>query len=254
MTHLPDDVRRALTAAAHSPRLLVSTDFDGTISPIVAHPPDARPIPSAMTALTELAGLKNTTSALISGRSLADLKILSGAPSVVKLVGSHGSEFDEGIFEGVDDAGRDRLSRLIAALEAVSSRYPGSTVESKPISVAFHVRNVSPADARQALDDALNAADAYDVHLTEGKAVREFAIIRTDKGEALDLLRRRADATSVVYFGDDVTDEWAFRRLDQDGADVGIKVGSGDTVAAFRVATPDDVAEALQFLNESRAP
>lgn len=253
MAHLPDDLRRALTAAAHSPRLLVATDFDGTISPIVAHPPDARPIPSAIVALSELAVLESTTSALISGRALADLKALSGAPAVVKLVGSHGSEFEEGIFEGVDDAARSRLGRLIAALESVSSHYPGSTVEAKPISVAFHVRNVSPAKAQHALDDALMAADTYAAHLTEGKAVREFALIRTDKGEALDLLRHNANATTVVYFGDDVTDEWAFRRLDRDGSDVGVKVGPGDTTAAFRVESPDDVAEALRLVNEIRA-
>lgn len=252
MARLPDDVRRALAAAAHSPILLVAADFDGTISPIVAHPCDARPIPSAIEALTELAGLPHTASALISGRALTDLKALSGAPAVVNLVGSHGSEFVEGVFEGVDNAAQVRLGRLIAALESVSSRYPGSTVETKPISVAFHVRNVDPENARQALDDALAAADDFDVHLTEGKAVREFALIRTDKGEALDLLRHRVNATAVIYFGDDVTDEWAFRRLVREGSDVGVKVGPGDTMAAFRVDSPDDVAEALRFVVESR--
>jgi len=252
VARLPDDLRRALTAAAHSPILLVAADFDGTISPIVAHPRDARPIPSAIEALAELAGLPDTTSALISGRALTDLKALSGAPAVVKLVGSHGSEFEEGVFEGVDDAARARLALLITALESVSSRYPGSTVETKPISAAFHVRNVSPANAQQALDDALAAADVFDVHLTEGKAVREFALIRTDKGEALDLLRHRTNATAVVYFGDDVTDEWAFRRLAREGSDVGVKVGPGDTMAGFRVESPDDVAEALRFVIESR--
>ena len=44
---LPDDLKRALTDAAGAQRLLVASDFDGTIAPIVAHPPDARPIPAA---------------------------------------------------------------------------------------------------------------------------------------------------------------------------------------------------------------
>lgn len=252
MSPLPDDVQRALRAAAQTPRLLVATDFDGTISPIVAHPPDARPIAAAITALSELAALENTTSALISGRALADLKLLSGAPTGVKLVGSHGSEFDEGIFEGVDDAARARLVGLVEALREICAGYPGSTIETKPISVAFHVRNVSQTSEQQALDDALTAAETFNVHLTEGKAVREFAVIRTDKGAALDQLRRNANATSVVYFGDDVTDEKAFARLDRNGSDVGVKVGAGDTAAAFRVASTDDVATALQFLSEAR--
>ena len=253
MAHIPDDLRRALNAAALSPRLLVATDFDGTISPIVAHPPDARPIPSAIAALSELAALNDTVTALISGRALADLKVLSGTPTGVKLVGSHGAEFEEGSFEGVDEAARTRLRGLVEALREVSVRYPGTTVETKPISVAFHVRNACPDSAQEALDDALKAAEDFDVHLTEGKAVREFAVIRTDKGQALDLMRRNANATSVVYFGDDVTDERAFARLVRGGRDVGVKVGPGDTAAAFRVESPRDVARALQFMSEARA-
>ena len=57
----------------------------------------------------------------------------------------------------------------------------------------------------------------------------EFAVISTDKGEAVDILRDQHDASAVVFFGDDVTDEKAFRRM-RDG-DVGVKVGPGDTLA-----------------------
>ena len=69
----------------------------------------------------------------------------------------------------------------------------------------------------------------------------EFAVISTDKGEAVDILREQHDASAVVFFGDDVTDEKAFRRL-RDG-DVGVKVGPGDTLAGYRVDTPDDVCD-----------
>ena len=41
----------------------------------------------------------------------------------------------------------------------------------------------------------------------------EFAVIITDKGEAVDILRDQHDASAVVFFGDDVTDEKAFRRM-----------------------------------------
>ena len=78
----------------------------------------------------------------------------------------------------------------------------------------------------------------------------EFAVITTDKGEAVDILRDQTDATAVVFFGDDVTDEKAFRRM-RDG-DVGVKVGPGDTLAGFRVESPDDVAAALEYLLDKR--
>ena len=118
------------------------------------------------------------------------------------------------------------------------------TVETKPASVALHVRNASPADGEAALRAAARPRPTTGMRtLTAGKAVLEFAVISTDKGEAVDILRDRHDASAVVFFGDDVTDEKAFRRLRD--ADVGVKVGPGDTLAGFRVDAPEDVAAAL---------
>ena len=77
---LPPELTDALDAAARSPRLLVTSDFDGTLSPIVSNPADARPLPAAGDALIALAGLPDTEVALISGRALRDLRVLSSMP------------------------------------------------------------------------------------------------------------------------------------------------------------------------------
>ena len=98
---------------------------------------------------------------------------------------------------------------------------------------------------------ARSAAQSWGAELTEGKAVLEFAVITTDKGEAIDIMRVRENASAVVFFGDDVTDEKAFRRLR--GDDVGVKVGPGDTLAGFRVGVPTDVSDALELLLAERA-
>jgi trehalose 6-phosphate phosphatase len=113
------------------------------------------------------------------------------------------------------------------------------------------VRNASSADGEAALAAAREAATAWDAHVTAGKAVLEFAVISTDKGEAVDILRDETAATAVVFLGDDVTDEKAFRRM-RDG-DIGIKVGPGETAAAYRVESPDDVTATLEFLLDARA-
>jgi trehalose 6-phosphate phosphatase len=200
--------------------------------------------------LAALAILPSTSAALISGRALRDLRVLSGAPAEVHLVGSHGSEFDAGFLDAIDEPAKALLARLEQKMTALTERYPGATVEIKPVSVAFHVRNAAPEHAKQALDDALNAVRDWDIHVTEGKAVREFAVIDTDKGEALDRLRQSSDASAVVFFGDDVTDEKAFARL-TDG-DIGVKVGPGQTLARYRIDSPDDVASALAVLLRAR--
>ena len=98
------------------------------------------------------------------------------------------------------------------------------------------MRNAEPADADEALKKAHAAAQSWDAQVTEGKAVLEFAVIQTDKGQALDILRHQQGASAAVFFGDDVTDEKAFRRLH--GPDVGVKVGDGDTLADYRVESP----------------
>lgn len=250
MSGLPEDLHRALIDIARVPRLLVASDFDGTVAPIVSNPADARPIPTAADALAALATLDSTSAALISGRALRDLRVLSGAPAEVHLVGSHGSEFDAGFLDAIDEPAKALLAELEATMTALTQRYPGATVEIKPVSVAFHVRNAAPEQAQQALDDALDAVRDWDIHVTEGKAVREFAVIDTDKGAALEQLRGLSDANAVVFFGDDVTDEKAFSRL-TDG-DIGVKVGAGQTLARYRVDSPDDVATALTLLLQTR--
>ncbi|BBY81676.1 trehalose-phosphatase [Mycolicibacterium pulveris] len=248
---LPADLQRALTSVAAVPRLLVASDFDGTMAPIVANPADARPLAAATDALAQLADLPDTAAAVISGRALEVLRSLSGfsqAPPRLHLVGSHGAEFTSGFAHDID---RDLLERITAELRAIAADRPGVTVETKPASVALHVRNASAADGEAALAEARAAADSWDAQLTEGKAVLEFAVIQTDKGLALDILRQQENASAVVFFGDDVTDEKVFRRL-RGGSDVTVKVGPGESLAEYRVDTPEDVAEALQYLLDAR--
>ena len=99
---LPPELTTALDVAAGARRLLVTSDFDGTLSPIVSNPADARPLPAAGRALVALADLPSTSVALISGRALRDLRTLSSMPSTVHLVGSHGAEFDSGFAHEID--------------------------------------------------------------------------------------------------------------------------------------------------------
>ena len=241
-------LRRALIEAAGTSRLLVTSDFDGTLAPIVADPADARPLPEAAAALEALAALPDTAAALSSGRELAVLRDLSSASSAVHAVGSHGAEFDTGFVHDID-AGL--LAEIITTLRSIAENRPGVAVETKPASAALHVRNASAADGEAALAAAHAAAASWEAHLTAGKAVLEFAVVVTDKGEALDVLRDRCAATAVVFLGDDVTDEKAFRRMRK--GDIGVKVGPGESLAEFRVESPTEVAAVLRELAEERA-
>nr|WP_296772847.1 trehalose-phosphatase [Rhodococcus sp. (in: high G+C Gram-positive bacteria)] len=248
---LPLELRRALIGVARTPRLLVTSDYDGTMAPIVSDPLKAFPHAEAVSAMRGLATLAGTTAAVISGRALRDLATLSRLPAEVQLVGSHGSEFDVGFIQAIDDDAKKLLHEISEEMTAIAARFPGVGVETKPASAALHVRNAEAGDAERALNAIREGVALRDgVQVTEGKSVIELAVIVTDKGVALDILRHQDGATAAIFFGDDVTDEKAFARLH--GPDIGVKVGTGDSTAEFRIESTEQVALALAFLLEER--
>ena len=248
---LDSELRAALGRIARVPQLLIGCDYDGTLAPLVDDPAAAGPLPEAVAAVRALAALPQTVVAVISGRALRDLATLSRLPSEVHLVGSHGSEFDLGFIERLAPELRDLHGSLLAELTEISRNHPGIRLETKPASVAVHVRGADPDVAERALD-AVRCGPATwpDIHVTNGKEVIELSLLATDKGAAIGALRVQASASAVLYLGDDVTDENAFAQLH--GPDVGIKIGEGETLASHRVGAPIDAVRVLGLLLETR--
>ncbi|MFI7675231.1 trehalose-phosphatase [Actinophytocola sp. NPDC049390] len=248
---LPAELRRAIVQIARTPRLLVACDYDGTLAPIVENPDEARPMTESVGALRSLAGLHETTTAVISGRALRDLATLSRLPAEVHLVGSHGSEFDIGFVHALDDEAKTLHRRLETELERITDDTAGVQLEIKPASIAVHTRRAEADVAERVNEQVRQGPCTWDgVQVTEGKAVIELAVVQTDKGRALDVLRHQVGATAAVFVGDDVTDEKAFARLS--GPDLGVKVGDGETLAGFRIVDPVQVGMVLAFLLEER--
>ena len=246
-----ETLRERLIDVATTPSLLVACDYDGTMAPIVSDPTLAWPQRETISALRGLAEIADTHVAVISGRSLRDLGRLAGLPGKVHLVGSHGSELDPDFAERLAPEQRDLLERLARELGAIAERASGLCLEPKPAGVAFHYRNAAEGDGLAAVEAVLAGPAAIEgVHVRHGKKVVELSLFSTHKGDALEDLRRRVGATAVVFFGDDVTDEDAFAALK--GPDVGVKVGPGETCAAYRVDHPSDVARLLAFLLRRR--
>ena len=243
----------ALVEFASLDRVLIASDYDGCIAPIVSRPEDAAANPASIAALRAAADAPGTWAAVVSGRARADLAALSGLADPVTLVGSHGAEFAEGFDTPLTDEQQTLLERIVAEFTAIAARFPGCTVETKPASTTLHVRNASDDDARAALTLAVEGPAAWPgVHVTHGKAVIELAVIATSKGHALDRLRDAVHAQAVLYLGDDVTDEKAFAHLNLPG-DVSVKVGDGATAARYRITGPDEVAQVLTTAAQLRA-
>jgi trehalose 6-phosphate phosphatase len=237
---------RALKVAAASDVVLVASDYDGTLAPIVANPDHAYPDSRALAALVSLGALPGTHAAMLSGREVAVLERLTGGSPGVELVGSHGAE-QSGRFPDIDSQARQDLAGVHDRMVALCDEFAGSRVETKPAGVAFHYRNVETV--RQPAAEAAARRIGLDypgLAMLEGKRVIEYVGSKTNKGQALLTLRNRWGADVVVFIGDDVTDEDAFALLRP--VDVGIKVGPETTHAKFRVDTQTHVAAVLESL------
>jgi trehalose-phosphatase len=242
----------AIARAAAAPVLLVASDFDGTLSPIVNDPALAAPIEEATAALAAIADLPDTHVAVVSGRALEDLRTRVGMPTHVHLVGGHGAEIGSLPDQGLEPEQAARRASILTTLQALAGTAHGFVVEPKPRSVAFHFRNALPEDAEHALRQVRElAAGLDDVIVKEGKKVIELAVTAGDKGIAIRRLARSLAADSIIYIGDDVTDEDAFVVLGEN--DLGIKVGPGPTRATERIDDPAAVADLLERLLELRA-
>lgn len=250
-----EQLRAAIARVAASDPLLVALDFDGTLSPLVDDPMDARMLPAARTAVDALLAAPATIVALVSGRSIVDLRIIAehDDTSRVLLAGSHGAEFwvpGEGrAAHGEDDADVALRDTLRARAEDATAHLDGVWIEPKTFGFGVHTRRADPAAADEAnrLADDIVANGAPHWRRRTGHNIIEFAFRHEGKDSAIAELRERTAAAAVLFAGDDVTDEDALRSLG-DG-DLGVRVGAreipGWGESAADVCVPDIAAFAV---------
>lgn len=252
---LPRELVGALREIARVRRLLVALDFDGTLAPEVDDPEKARAIPEARAAVLALLEDPGTRVAVVSGRSMASLELVADLPDSALLVGSHGVEIrldHPGDAVSLDTRELRQVVVLNEVLGEVADSFDQVWLESKPAGFALHTRLATDHNSRVAHLVALSEATAEigNLKIRKGKNVVEFSVRGTTKGDALEHLRAYTNANAVFYAGDDTTDEDAFSALGPE--DFGLKSGTGETLAAHRVAGPHQVAQVLALLAEFR--
>jgi trehalose-phosphatase len=221
--------------------LLLFFDVDGTLAPIAPQPTLARVPDTTRRLLAALVAMPAVIVGLVSGRAAHDAKRLVGVEGVWT-VGNHGAEMiaPNGDVTVDPDVSRyaESMARTAQRLEPLLSPIAGVVLENKTWTLSVHYR---AADERvlprlRALVDGVAAQ--HGLRVTEGKKVLEIRPpIRVDKGTAIERLARDlgglTDDASVLFAGDDVTDEDAFRFLRQHHPHaVTICIGEGDNTAA----------------------
>lgn len=224
-------------------RVGLVSDFDGTVSPIVANPDDARATERARAALTALAE-RLALLAFVSGRAVNDLRARAQINGAV-YIGNHGMEHltAQGITTPPEVA-TFRTTLDVATQTIASIDLPGLRLEDKRVTLSLHYRNTPDPDAAAAqLEPILNQLAAqHGLRVFRGRMVFELRPpFDINKGTALRTLVESHQLDAVAYIGDDTTDADALRvarQLREAGIcqAVGVGVASDETPQVVRDA------------------
>ena len=204
--------------------VLLAFDYDGTLAPLVNAPARATMRISTRRLLRRTSKLYPCV--VISGRAQGDALGRLRGVEVCRVIGNHGAEPSPGA-----EAMQRRVRRWLPVLKSRLSRYQGVIVEDKEFSVAVHYRQARQRNAaRRAILTAARALS--DVRIIGGKLAVNFLVPDAPhKGLALERECAHFACDTVIYVGDDETDEDAF-QLDRPGRLLSIRVGRKRTSAA----------------------
>ena len=248
----PQRDRLLADAKAADERVLV-LDYDGTLVPFARKPSGAVPDADIMRLLQRLVDAPRTTVVVLSGRDRATLDEWLGELGAV-LIAEHGAWIR---LPGEEWATAGRLSTewkdvVRPFLERAVDRTPGSFIEEKDFSLAWHYRASQTEQAsvrvRELIELLVPVADALGLSLLEGNKVLEIKNLEVDKGRAA-YRWMSGDGAFVLAAGDDHTDEDVFSAAPDSVWT--LKIGRGRSRARSSLPTFYDLRALLGELAET---
>lgn len=244
--------------------LVVMLDVDGTLAPIAPRPEDAAVSSGTRALLERLVASRGVVVVLVSGRAANDAYGIVGVRGVWT-VGNHGFEILTPAGEVETDPDLANQSAAIAQaareLEPIVAVVHGARLENKRWTLSVHYR-LAARDAVPALRSAVERiALGLRLRVTDGKEVVEVRpAAQVDKGTAVVTMGERLhgfdESASILFAGDDRTDEDAFRSLRaRSPRAVTIRVDDSvgnETAAEITLRDPTAVHEFLEWLAARR--
>lgn len=238
---------------------VVFLDYDGTMTPIVERPEDAILDDKMKQVTKELS--KKCIAGIVSGRDRLDVQKRVDLDNLY-YAGSHGFDIigPDG-FAKIHEEGENFINILDKVEQDLNKSLKdieGSQVERKKFSIATHYRRVkSDADVekvKQVVDGILGRYDS--LKKSGGKMVIEIQPdIDWHKGKALRWLLRalklEKDHVVPLYIGDDLTDENAFREINEDGIAILVSDEEKETAAHYLLADTSAVRAFLKKLSNN---
>lgn len=226
-------------------------DYDGTLAPHCVERDKAYPYPKVREILDKLLDCVNTRLVIISGRFIKDLIPLLGLKRLPEMFGSHGCERrkSDGTYE-IAELDTETASIFDEVDKWLKGEGLLGLLEVKPVSRAIHLRGVKEAEAASIKEkvtahfNELSGDGLVVVHEFNGGI--ELRTPGRDKGTAIEtILSESGDDAFIVYLGDDLTDEDAFRALKGRGVGILVAREERETDADYQIEPPDELIEFL---------
>lgn len=253
-----------LGARVRGSPLVLLFDVDGTLAPIAPHPDDARVPERTTRVLGALAAMTDVHVGVVSGRAAAEARAMIGVAGAWA-IGNHGLEIiDPSGAPTVDDGAEafiGAMANVASELTRALARWPGAYVENKRLTLSVHVRQADTGIVPDLTHAVTGIATRAGLRVTSGNKVLEVRPpVAVDKGTAVRALAVRLGAgvpgSSVVFAGDDATDEDAMRALRAwrvDAVTIHVRGVTGwSSAAELEVESPAALAVWLESLARVR--
>lgn len=228
-------------------------DYDGTLSPIIDRPELAVISEDMRNIIKKLS--EKVMVAIVSGRQREDVENLARIEGIF-YAGSHGFDIKGPGFSMIHSEAEETIPVVQEVIEKLSKNIgniKGALIEKKKFSVAAHYRLVDDKDYPKIEECVNTLAKEYSgpLRLMAGKKVFEFLPnIEWNKGCAIrwimEALKLSWRDLSVVYIGDDVTDEYAFRVVRSRGTGILVSPVPRKSAADFSLTTPQEVKKLFE--------
>ncbi|HYI15678.1 MAG TPA: bifunctional alpha,alpha-trehalose-phosphate synthase (UDP-forming)/trehalose-phosphatase [Thermomicrobiales bacterium] len=243
-----------LTQLRAADRLILLLDYDGTLVPIARAPELAVPDADLLDLLERLSRRPGTTIHIVSGRTREFLtRWLDRMP--VSLWAEHGFWWRPSpgsAWQAAMQVSAGWIDRVLPILEQFTAATPGSLIELKTASVAWHYRMAhAEFGLRQAHELRMLLGDALSnqpLEVLEGKKVIEIRLRGVSKALVVRrILQQPAhDGAALLAIGDDHTDEELFAALPASA--ITVAVGAVPSRATHRVGGEVPVRAMLRAL------
>jgi trehalose 6-phosphate synthase/phosphatase len=230
---------------------LVLLDYDGTLVNYTATPDKAKLTLEITDIIRRLIGLQGMEIFIITGRRHEDIdRFLDHIP--INIIAEHGAIIKEdGMWKNQEVISDSWKKSVIPVMNQISDSCPGSFIEEKIYSLAWHYRNAESeagySGSRELIRILTNIIGPYNLKILDGNKVVEILSDSIGKGRAVKKLDEKNIHDFILSIGDDATDEEMFEYFQNHSNAYTIKVGEGETSAKYKL---NDISEVISLLKK----